>query len=99
MLRPPGARFTVEQSQEQATLPGRQLAQFGDNMQQAGSTVARVYLEEVEQANQVRVNDAVNQLAKTRLELTFNPNGGFVNLRGENALKRPGDQPRNVEYG
>lgn len=98
-LRPPGARFDAPFSEAQATLPGRQLQQFGQAMTQAGSAVAKFVQDEIEQANQVRVNDAVNKAAKARLELTFNPQSGFTNLRGENALKRPGDKPLDQEFG
>lgn len=98
-LRPAGARFDAPFTGEQATLPGRQLQQFGQGMTQAGAGIAKVVQEEFEQANQVRVNDAVSQAVKARLELTFNPQEGFVNLKGENALKRPGDKSLDQEYG
>ena len=98
-LRPAGARFDAPLTGEQATLPGRQLQQFGQGMTQVGAGVAKVVQEEFEQANQVRVNDAVSQAVKARLELTFNPQEGFVNLKGENALKRPGDKSLDQEYG
>jgi hypothetical protein len=99
LVRPAGARFDAPLSSEQATLPGRQLQQFGQNMTQAGAGLAKIVQDEFEQANQVRVNEAVSQAAKARLELTFNPDTGFVNLRGENALKRPGDKSLDQEYG
>lgn len=98
MLRPAGARFDAPMSADLATLPGRQLQQFGQNMVDAGSKVSRIVADELETANQVRVNDALNQAAKARLELTFNPQTGFVNLKGENALKRPGDKPLDQEF-
>ena len=98
MLRPPGARFDAPFSEGQATLPGRQLQQAGQAMTNAGAGVAKIVVDEFEQANQVRVNDALNQAAKARLELTFNPQTGFTNLKGENALKRPGDKPLDQEF-
>jgi len=109
-VRPPGVRFDAPFSEAQATLPGRQLQQVGQGMTQAGMSMSRIVAderaataklvaEELEKANQVRVNDAVNQAAKARLNLTFDPTEGFVNLRGENALKRPNDQSLDQEYG
>lgn len=97
-LRPVGARFDAPFSEGQATLAGRQLQQAGQAMTQAGAGLNKIVLEEFEQANQVRVNDAMSQAAKARLDLTFNPNEGFVNLRGENALKRPNDKSLDQEY-
>ena len=98
-VRPPGARFDTPFSAEQASLPGRQLQQVGQGLTQAGAGLSKIVQDEFEQANQVRVNDAVSQAVKARLELTFNPQEGFVNLRGENALKRPNDQSLDQEYG
>lgn len=98
-VRPAGARFDAPFTAEQATLPGRQLQQFGQGLTQAGAGLSKIVQDEFEQANQVRVNDAVSQVVKARLELTFNPNEGFVNLKGENALKRPNDKSLDQEYG
>lgn len=97
-VRPPGVRFESQFSQEQATRPGREMQQMGNNVMEGGAAFARVYAEEVERANQVRVNDAMNKAAKARLELTYSPEAGYVNLRGEAALKRPGDKSLDVEY-
>ena len=98
-VRPVGARFDAPFTEGMATAPGRQLQQFGQGLAQAGAGINKVVLDEFEQANQTRVNDAVSQAAKVRLELTFNPNEGFTNLKGENALKRPGDKSLDQEYG
>lgn len=98
-VRPVGARFDAPFTEGMATAPGRQLQQFGQAMTQAGAGINKVVLDEFEQANQTRVNDAVSQAAKVRLELTFNPTEGFTNLKGENALKRPGDKSLDQEYG
>lgn len=97
-VRPVGARFDAPFTEAQATAPGRAVQQFGLGLTQAGAGINKIVLDEFEQANQVRVNDAVTQAAKARLELTFSPTDGFVNLKGENALKRPNDKPLDVEY-
>lgn len=98
-VRPVGARFDAPFTEGMATAPGRQLQAVGQGLTQAGAGLNKIVLDEFEQANQVRVNDAVSQAAKVRLELTFNPSEGFVNLKGENALKRPGDKSLDQEYG
>lgn len=98
-VRPAGVRFDAPFSEAQATAPGRQMQQIGQGLTQAGMAMSKMVADELDQANQVRVNDAMNQAAKARLELTFNPAEGFVNLKGENALKRPNDQSLDQEYG
>lgn len=97
-VRPPGARFDTQLTSEQATLPGRQLQQFGNALTNAGGAMASIMAEEMERANQVRVNDAMNKAAKARLDLTHAPGLGYTTLRGEAALKRPNDKPLDVEY-
>lgn len=97
-IRPAGVRFDTNWTQEQATLPGRTMQQFGQAMTQAGTAMSKMVADELEQANTVRVNDAMNKAAKARLELTFNPEYGFVNIKGENALKRPDDKSLDQEY-
>lgn len=97
-VRPAGARFDAAGSMELAALPGRQLQQFGDAVTRAGGAMASIANDELQRANQIRVNDAMNQAAKIRLDLTYAPGSGFTHLRGENALKRPGDAPLDVEY-
>lgn len=99
LIRPAGARFDTPFTAEQATLPGRQMQSFGKQLGEAGAVINRIAYDEMETANQVRVNDATNAAYKARLELTFNPNEGFVNLKGENALKRPNDKSLDQEYG
>jgi hypothetical protein len=97
-VRPVGARFDAPFTEGMATAPGRALQQFGQGLAQAGAGVNKIVQEEFEVANQVRVNDAVSQAAKARLELTFNPTDGFANIKGENALKRPGDKSLDQEF-
>lgn len=98
-VRPVGARFDAPFTEGMATAPGRALQQLGQGMTQAGAGMNKIVADEMEQANQVRINDAMSKVAKARLELTFNPQDGFANLKGENALKRPGDKSLDQEYG
>lgn len=97
-LQPPGVRFQTMLTQEQATLPGRQLQEQGQAMVSAGSAFARIATDEMERANRTRVNDAMNQMAKARLDLTHNPEIGYRRLRGEAALNRPNEKSLDQEY-
>lgn len=98
-ITPPGTRFQTMLTAEQATLPGRQIQQAGNALLEAGGVVSRIATEEIQQANQVRVNDALNKLAGKRLSLTYSPEEGYKNLRGEAALKRPNDMSLDQEFG
>jgi hypothetical protein len=98
-LRPGGARFDVALSPDQAASVGRGAAQMGQAISQTGMALSKIEAEEAERANQIRVNDAMNQAVKTRLDLTYKPGEGYTSLRGENALNRPDGKPLDAEYG
>lgn len=78
---------------------GRQAQQVGDAMQRAGASVGQVALDMQNQANQLRVDDALNQAKETALRLTYDKDAGFTNLKGINALQRPDGKPLADEYG
>ncbi|MBN9642941.1 MAG: transglycosylase SLT domain-containing protein [Achromobacter sp.] len=52
-----------------------------------------------QQANQLRVDDAVNQAKEAALKLTFDPQSGYTNVKGIQALQRESGQPLATEYG
>lgn len=60
--------------------------------------MTRLAVDAMNQANQVRVNDALNKAVQARLNLTYNPEGGYVHLRGDAALNRPDGKPLDDEY-
>lgn len=76
---------------------GRWLRDTGQTLQRVGQGVGQIALDLQEQANQTRVNNAMNQAVAARSKLTYDPNEGFTHLRGEAALantldgKSPGD--------
>jgi soluble lytic murein transglycosylase len=78
---------------------GRQGQQMGQAMQQFGGDVGRIANEIAQQANQLRVDDALNQAKEAALRLTYDKDHGFLNLKGLDALKRPGGKPLADEYG
>lgn len=78
---------------------GRQAAQAGEAMGQAGGALSRIMLDAVDQQNQVRVSDAMNQAIAARLKLTHDKEAGFTALQGRDALERPDGKPLDQEYG
>ena len=93
-----GARIEGGLTPEMASVGSRQMEQLGQNVQRAASGVERIMLAEVEQANQVRVNDAMNKAVAAKLKLTYDQADGYTNLRGEAALNRPDGKALEAEY-
>lgn len=85
-------------SGESASLPGRQLQQFGQAVQQASGQMTDIVVDQMDQANQVRVDDAINQVRQKAMDLTYDPQAGYQNLKGLQALQRPGGLPLDQEY-
>ena len=73
--------------------------ELGTGMLNLGVAGARIEQDAINQANQVRVNDAVNQAIQAKLRLTYDRQAGFVNLRGDAALNRPNGKALPEEYG
>ncbi len=94
----PVSRPTPVQSVEIPDVAGRQAQQAGQAMQQLGGEAARLALDMQRQANQLRVTDALNKAKENALRLTYDPEAGFSNLKGINALERPGGKPLADEY-
>jgi soluble lytic murein transglycosylase len=74
----------------------------GRLLSQAGQ-VAGIYGQQLKLAqdeiDQVRVDDALNKIKERQIDLTFNKDTGFTNLKGLNALERSGGRPLADEYG
>lgn len=64
----------------------------------AAGQVEQAAREQVMLQNQVRVNDAINQVRQRALDLTYDPQDGYSNLTGRNALDRPSGKPLTDEY-
>lgn len=77
---------------------GQQAQALGQGAMRAGGEVSRIALDAAQQANQVRINDAMNKAVQAKLKLTYDPNEGFVHLRGDAALTRPDGKPLDDEY-
>lgn len=78
---------------------GREQEAMGAGLMKAGGEASNIMVDMQDQANQVRVQDALNQTRQAALNLTFDPNTGYQSLKGDAALNRESGQPLPVEYG
>lgn len=92
----PQARFAAP---EMPDIAGKQTQQMATGLMQAGGAAARIALDVQNTANQLRVDDALNQAKEAALNLAYDKDTGFTNLKGINALQRPDGQPLAEEYG
>lgn len=77
---------------------GTQAQALGQAATRTGDAISRIALDAQQQANQVRVNDAMNKAVEAKLRLTYDPNEGFIHLKGDAALTRPDGQSLDNEY-
>ena len=77
---------------------GKQAQEMGRAMTAGGQQIGQVALDMQQQANQLRVDDALNKAKETALKLTYDKDAGFTNLKGINALERPDGKPLAEEY-
>ena len=77
----------------------KQQEQFGRNLMSTGQAATDIVTDMQQQANQLRVDDAVNQAKEAALKLTFDPQAGYTNVKGIQALQRDSGQPLATEYG
>ncbi len=84
-------------------IAAEQASQFGQAAMRGGDAAGRIALDVAEQANQVRVNDARNQLAIAQQDLTYNKDTGFLTRKGANAFLdnegKPLEKPIDQDYG
>lgn len=95
----PFTPFSDSGAAQAAAGVGRQAQESGQAMMQAGTTASNIAIDMQEQANQVQLNDAANKARAAQLDLTFNPQTGYKNLKGNAALTRPNGQALPDEYG
>ncbi len=95
----PAPSFGGVSAQPMPDIAGRQGQQLGQAMQQFGGEVGRIANDMAQQANQLRVDDALNQAKEASLRLTYDKDKGFTSLKGINALERPDGKPLADEYG
>jgi soluble lytic murein transglycosylase len=81
------------------SLIGNQLQDAGAAVQRAGNASSQIALSMQDMANQIRVNDATNKARQAAQDLAYNPQTGYLNLKGDAALTRPTGQDLTAEYG
>lgn len=80
-----------------------QASQFGAAATRTGDAIGKIALDVADQANQVRVNDARNQLAIAQQDLTYNKDYGYLTKKGASAFLdnegKPLEKPLDQDYG
>lgn len=78
---------------------GQQAQQLGQGLMRTGDAMGRIALDMQNEANQLRIDDALNQAKEAANRLTFGQDGGYTNLKGVDALNRQSGKPLADEYG
>ena len=78
--------------------PGAQAASFGQATERAGAVAMDMELEALKQANQLRVDDALNKALEAEMRLAYDKDAGYTNQRGISALERESGKPLADEY-
>lgn len=91
-------RFRPESATDAGIIAGEQLQERGKAVEKLGVTMTKLELERLEQANRLRVEDAMNKAREEAIRLQYDPDEGFDNLKGYDALNRPEGQPLTEEY-
>ena len=94
----PSVRFNPSQAPDAGEVNARQTQQMGQALQQSGGTLARLAADAVKDANETRVIDAVNKAKERMFDLQYGKDTGYLNLKGDAALRRPDNQNLADEY-
>ena len=78
--------------------PGAQAASFGQATERAGAVAMDMELEALKQANQLRVDDALNKALEAEMRLAYDKDAGYTNQRGISALERASGKSLADEY-
>ena len=78
--------------------PGAQAASFGQAALRAGAAAMDMEFEALKQANQLRVDDALNKALEAEMRLAYDKDAGYTNQRGISALERASGKPLADEY-
>ena len=90
----PSANFTAP------SLPdvGIEVTRAGNQAFSAGQEVVNAQMKMLAEMNELATDNALAQVKAFEQDLRVNPNNGYENLRGENALNRPNGQSLVDEY-
>lgn len=95
----PDAMYSQASGPNAEQIVGQQTQELGNATQKAADMSARIQINAQQMIDQVRVNDAVNKARQAAQDLAYNPNNGYLNLKGDAALTRPNGQDLPSEYG
>lgn len=94
----PAVRFSPSEAPDAGGVNARQTQQLGQTMEQSGGTLARLAADAVKDANETRAIDAVNKAKERMFDLQYGKDTGYLNLKGDAALRRPDNQNLADEY-
>ena len=77
---------------------GANAAKAGQAAVSAGTAAARIGADIINDANAVRIDEALNKINEAALALRYDKTDGFENIKGEAALNRASGKPLAVEY-
>lgn len=100
----PQAGFTARVSsssltQTEAAAPFVQQQELGKAVSAAANTGISLQLDAQKAANELRVADSLNRVRQAALDAAYNPQTGYMNLKGLSALERPEGMSLAQEYG
>lgn len=81
-----------------ASIAGEQDQKLGQAIEGAASQGVKIAVDVQDEANQLRVTDAMNQARERAMKLTYDPQEGYQNLKGNSALSRPDGLALPEEY-
>lgn len=102
-VAPNGARFNTQAQDIRVDTSRVRAAQglndtLSEGLNKMASVSMKAQMEAVEQANQIKINDALNKATQARLALTYDPEQGYVHLQGNAAIDRPDKRSLDAEY-
>lgn len=95
----PAERFVDNIDPNKLSTGAKQLEDLGNAETQLGNTETGINVDKADLANQLRVEDAMNQARAHAQQLAYDPQEGYLTLKGAQALQRPGGVALDDEYG
>jgi soluble lytic murein transglycosylase len=92
-------RFQNPQSMGEARIVGDQMQDVGKAITNVGEVEANITLDIQQEANALRVDDAMNKAREAAMLLQYDKDEGYTSLQGVDALNRPNGKPLADEYG
>lgn len=78
---------------------GAQLQDMGRAITSAGGAASTIFLDQLQETNALRVDEAITKAKQAQDHMTFDPTNGWSRLKGKDALERPDGKSLVEEYG